>query len=66
MTKLVLTRKECADLIYKVASDLRFNTGMVCEPANSYETQNGLEYELAVRQSIQTLEQLLQVMDELT
>lgn len=66
MTKLVLTRNECAELIYKVASDLRYNTGRVCELAESDERPTELEYEIGVRQNIQTLVQLLQVMDDLT
>lgn len=66
MTKLVMTRKECAEQIYRVASDLRYNTGQVCELAESDERAKELDYEIDLRQNIQTLVQLLQVMDDLT
>ena len=66
MTKLVLTRKECAEQIYRVASDLRYNTGRVSELAEKDERDTELEYEIDLRQNIHTLVQLLQVMDDLT
>lgn len=67
MTKLLMTRAECAEQIYRVASDLRFNAGRVCELAESSDKRDDeLEHEIDLRQNIQTLVQLLQVMDDLT
>lgn len=66
MTKLVMTRKECAEQIYRVANNLLYYTGRVCELADSDERNSELECEINLRQNIQTLVQLLQVMDDLT
>lgn len=66
MTKLVLTRRECAELIYRVANNLLYNTGRVCELADKDDRNSELECEINLRQNIQALVQLLQVMDDLT
>lgn len=68
MTKLSMTRTECAKLIDKFAGDLRYYTDRVSDLAAMEERDNEMEMvcELNVRQTIQTLMQLLQVMDDLT
>lgn len=66
MTKLVLTRRECAELIYRIATDLRFNTDHVLELAEKDERDKELKFEVDLRQNIRTLVQLLQVMERLT
>lgn len=68
MTKLAMTRTECSKLIDKFAGDLRYYTERVCDLAAMEERDYEMEMicELNVRQTIQTLVQLLQVMDDLT
>lgn len=68
MTKLVMTRLECAKLIDKFAGDLRYYTEIVCDLAANEErdTEYEMTVELQLRQTIQTVVQLLQVMDNLT
>lgn len=68
MTKLVMTRLECARLIDRFAGDLRYHTAQVYELAEQEERDTEMEMtaELQLRQTIQTLVQLLQVMNDLT
>lgn len=66
MTKLVMTRNECARQIYRVASDLRYNMERISEPADDDESYNAISYEIDARQNIHALVQLLQVMNDLT
>lgn len=66
MEKLLMTRMECANQIYRVASELRYNIDSVIEAAESHERDTELSYEINARQNIQTLVQLLQVMDDLS
>lgn len=68
MTKLVMTRLECARLIDRFASDLRYHTAQVYDLAAQEERDTEMEMtaELELRQTIQTLVQLLQVMNDLT
>lgn len=68
MTKLVMTRLECARLIDRFASDLRYQTAQVYDLAalEERDTEMEMTVELQLRQTIQTLVQLLQVMNDLT
>lgn len=66
MKKLEMTRSECAAQIYRVASDLRYNMVRINDPADDDDRDHTLTYEIDVRQNIQTLVQLLQVMEDLT
>ena len=68
MTKLVMTRVECANIIDRVAGNLRYNCERACELAEQPERDAEMELmnEIQVRQSLKTLGELLQVMDDLT
>lgn len=68
MTKLTMTRPECAKIISRVADDLRYHCDRACDIAKQEQRDTEMELfnEIQIRQSIQTLVQLLQVMDDLT